>query len=156
MFTLGFCLCDRDFFGADCSLDLTQGSHVTALDDLGLCIDRFRPISSNTFFLPLLFRITYYKWQNKSYISKTNLIIGFCLCDRGFGGADCSLDLTQGPHVTALDNLGLCDVRTKPCRDVIVVAEQLATKAAEDELKCIIEIYKVSLWFLKLLQMILG
>ena len=82
--------------------------------------------------------------------------LGFCLCDRGFGGADCSLDLTQGPHVTALDNLGLCDVRTKPCRDVIVVAEQLATKAAEDELKCIIEIYKVSLWFLKLLQMILG
>ena len=80
---------------------------------------------------------------------KTSLIIvftlGFCLCDRGFGGADCSLDLTQGPHVTALDNLGLCDVRTKPCRDVIVVAEQLATKAAEDELKCIIEIYKVSL-----------
>ena len=74
--------------------------------------------------------------------------LGFCLCDRGFGGADCSLDLTQGPHVTALDNLGLCDVRTKPCRDVIVVAEQLATKAAEDELKCIIEIYKVSLWFL--------
>ena len=59
--------------------------------------------------------------------------------------AVCSLDLTQGPHVTALDNLGLCDVRTKPCRDVIVVAEQLATKAAEDELKCIIEIYKVSL-----------
>ena len=47
--------------------------------------------------------------------------------------------------MTALDNLGLCDVRTKPCRDVIVVAEQLATKAAEDELKCIIEIYKVSL-----------
>ena len=47
--------------------------------------------------------------------------------------------------MTALDNLGLCDVRTKPCRDVIVVAEQLATKSAEDELKCIIEIYKVNL-----------
>ena len=69
--------------------------------------------------------------------------LGFCKCDRGHGGADCSLDLSQGPHVTALDNLGLCDVRTKPCRDVIVVAEQLATKSAEDELKCIIEIYKV-------------
>ena len=54
--------------------------------------------------------------------------------------------------MTALDNLGLCDVRTKPCRDVIVVAEQLATKAAEDELKCIIEIYKVSLGPLRLLK----
>ena len=112
------------------------------------------------FSFPIFLDYQFNKWQNKSYISKTSLIIvftlGFCLCDRGFGGADCSLDLTQGPHVTALDNLGLCDVRTKPCRDVIVVAEQLATKAAEDELKCIIEIYKVSLWFLKLLQMILG
>ena len=44
--------------------------------------------------------------------------------------------------MTSLDNLGLCDVRTKPCRDVIVVAEQLATA---DELKCVIEIYKVGL-----------
>ena len=52
------------------------------------------------------------------------------------------MDLSQGPHVTALNNLGLCDVRTKPCRDVIVTAEQLATQAS-DELKCIIEIYKV-------------
>ena len=84
----------------------------------------------------------------------TLLNLGFCHCDRGFGGADCSLDLTQGPHVTALDNLGLCDVRTKPCRDVIVVAEQLATKAAEDELKCIIEIYKVSLRLLGLFKII--
>ena len=71
---------------------------------------------------------------------------GLCKCDRGFGGADCGLDLSQGPHVTALDNLGLCDVRTKPCRDVIVIAEQLATQSA-DELKCIIEIYKVSKHF---------
>ena len=54
------------------------------------------------------------------------------------------MDLSQGPHVTALDNLGLCDVRTKPCRDVIVIAEQLATQSS-DELKCIIEIYKVNM-----------
>ena len=79
---------------------------------------------------------------------KSNLLFpslspqGLCKCDRGYGGADCGLDLSQGPHVTALNNLGLCDVRTKPCRDVIVTAEQLATQAS-DELKCIIEIYKV-------------
>jgi hypothetical protein len=70
-------------------------------------------------------------------------VAGLCSCDRGYGGSDCALDLTQGPHVTALDNLGLCDVRTKPCRDVIVIAEQLATKSGGDELKCIIEIYQV-------------
>ena len=62
--------------------------------------------------------------------------------------------------MTALDNSGLCDVRTKPCRDVIVVAEQLATKAAEDELKCIIEIYKVSpswgLLYFKVTRFTLG
>ena len=76
-----------------------------------------------------------------------SFFLGFCVCDRGYGGADCGLDLTQGPHVTALHNLGLCDVRAKPCRDVIVIAEQLATKAAgNDELKCIIEIYKV--WYM--------
>ena len=79
------------------------------------------------------------------YYTLTNFFFvfqGLCKCDRGYGGADCGLDLSQGPHVTALDNLGLCDVRTKPCRDVIVIAEQLATQSS-DELKCIIEIYKV-------------
>lgn len=75
-------------------------------------------------------------------VDEVSFNLGFCKCDRGYGGADCGLDLTLGPHVTALDNLGLCDVRTKPCRDVVVIAEQLATKSG-DELKCVIEIYKV-------------
>lgn len=75
--------------------------------------------------------------------------LGTCKCDSDYIGADCSQTLSTRihtsepppPQVSALTNFGLCDTRTKPCRELTVLGDGLVNHEA---LKCNLEIYKVS------------
>ena len=66
---------------------------------------------------------------------------GICVCQRGFVGSDCSIDLTVGPRVTSLQDGGLCDVTTRPCRQVVIQGDNFAD---QPDLVCHFEIYNVS------------
>ena len=59
-------------------------------------------------------------------------------------GGDCSVNMSAGPRVSSLANFGLCDVRTKPCRDVVVLTDHLAD---DPSLHCVFEVYKVTFHF---------
>lgn len=73
---------------------------------------------------------------------------GTCKCDSDYIGADCSQTLSTRihtsepppPQVSALTNFGLCDTRTKPCRELTVLGDGLVNHEA---LKCNLEIYKI-------------
>ena len=62
------------------------------------------------------------------------------MCADGWLGPDCSVDVTSGPRVANLANNGLCDVRSKPCRSIIVFGDNFA---ASDKLVCHFEVFKV-------------
>ena len=82
---------------------------------------------------------------------------GTCLCRKGFVGSDCSIapatDVVRGgrgldgnggpraaPRVSALADFGLCDVRTRPCRDLIVIGDGFVEHEA---LNCEFQLYKI-------------
>ena len=65
---------------------------------------------------------------------------GVCLCASGWSGSDCSVDVMVGPRVGSLANNGLCDVRTKPCRHIIILGDNFANK---QQLSCTFEIFKI-------------
>ena len=65
---------------------------------------------------------------------------GLCLCAEGWQGADCSVDLSAGPRVANLGNNGLCDVRSKPCKSLIVSGDNFANN---NGLVCRFEVFKV-------------
>jgi len=44
------------------------------------------------------------------------------------------------PRVSALANFGLCDVRTRPCRDLVVTGDGVA---AHESLNCVFHVYKI-------------
>ena len=82
-----------------------------------------------------------------SYLSKTLCFLfvpGVCLCAEGWTGADCTIDLRTGPRVGALGNNGLCDVRTRPCRNLIILGDNFANRP---ELSCTFEVFKVNIIF---------
>ena len=74
---------------------------------------------------------------------------------KDYAGADCSQSLVvttsitsssseiAAPKVTSLANYGLCDVRTSPCRDLVVLGDQLVN---HNDLKCVFEVYKVNIY----------
>jgi hypothetical protein len=43
--------------------------------------------------------------------------------------------------VSALANFGLCDVRGSPCRDFVVLGEDIVR---HEDLNCLFEVYRVS------------
>ena len=57
-------------------------------------------------------------------------------------GSDCSVDILAGPRVANLGNNGLCDVRSKPCRNLVVSGDNFADNP---DLVCHFEIFKVIL-----------
>ena len=75
---------------------------------------------------------------------------GVCTCYEGYFGSDCSVEIRIGadgessritiPIISSLANYGLCNVRAKPCRDIIVLGDGFADHPA---LTCIYETYKV-------------
>ena len=65
---------------------------------------------------------------------------GLCLCADGWEGADCSVDLSAGPRLANLGNNGLCDVRSKPCKSLIVSGDNFANN---NGLVCRFEVFKV-------------
>ena len=76
---------------------------------------------------------------------------GMCTCHDGFFGSDCSVEIRAGedgspsrttiPRTSSLGNYGLCNVRAKPCRDVVVLGDGFVNHPG---LTCIYETYKVS------------
>lgn len=71
-------------------------------------------------------------------------LAGSCQCRDSFAGSDCSQPLSppssRPPRVSALANFGLCDVRTSPCRELVVLGDGLADHPG---LGCVFEIYKI-------------
>jgi len=65
---------------------------------------------------------------------------GVCLCADGWVGSDCSVDIMSGPRVANLGNNGLCDVRSKPCRNLVVSGDNFADNP---DLVCHFEIFKI-------------
>ena len=65
---------------------------------------------------------------------------GICICAEGWAGVDCTIDLRTGPRVGALGNNGLCDVRTRPCRNLIILGDNFANRP---DLSCTFEVFKV-------------
>jgi len=65
---------------------------------------------------------------------------GVCLCADGWEGSDCSVDISAGPRVANLGNNGLCDVRSKPCRNLVVSGDNFADNP---DLVCKFEIFKI-------------
>jgi len=65
---------------------------------------------------------------------------GVCLCADGWVGSDCSVDILTGPRVANLGNNGLCDVRSKPCRNLVVSGDNFADNP---DLVCHFEIFKI-------------
>ncbi|XP_046557590.1 cell wall integrity and stress response component 4-like [Haliotis rubra] len=45
---------------------------------------------------------------------------GLCDCSAGFGGADCSVDLTQPPQLDEVEDNGHCDLATSSCQRLTV------------------------------------
>ncbi|XP_046557655.1 uncharacterized protein LOC124266881 [Haliotis rubra] len=45
---------------------------------------------------------------------------GLCVCSAGFGGADCSVDLTQPPQLDEVEDNGHCDLATSSCQRLTV------------------------------------
>ncbi|XP_078677339.1 von Willebrand factor D and EGF domain-containing protein-like isoform X2 [Branchiostoma floridae x Branchiostoma belcheri] len=50
---------------------------------------------------------------------------GVCECDEGYTSVDCSLEEDSPPTVTSVQNGGLCDIRLRPCRKVIIEADDI-------------------------------
>lgn len=48
------------------------------------------------------------------------LLPGNCTCDPGFGGSDCSFDLSSPPTITHISDAGLCDRTTEVCDDIAI------------------------------------
>ena len=75
---------------------------------------------------------------------------GVCKCMEGYFGSDCSVEIREGssdspsrttvPRITSLANYGLCNVRAKPCRDIVVLGNGFVDHPS---LTCIYETYKV-------------
>nr|XP_022287793.1 von Willebrand factor D and EGF domain-containing protein-like isoform X2 [Crassostrea virginica]XP_022287794.1 von Willebrand factor D and EGF domain-containing protein-like isoform X2 [Crassostrea virginica] len=43
---------------------------------------------------------------------------GNCTCDSGYGGSDCSFDVSSPPTITRLSGNGVCDQSTETCDDI--------------------------------------
>ncbi|XP_048247559.1 uncharacterized protein LOC124131985 [Haliotis rufescens] len=48
---------------------------------------------------------------------------GACVCDSGYGGADCSVDLIQPPDLYTVEDGGHCDLATSSCEELAVYGE---------------------------------
>ncbi|XP_071110657.1 uncharacterized protein [Haliotis cracherodii] len=48
---------------------------------------------------------------------------GTCVCDIGYGGADCSVDLNQPPDLYTVEDGGHCDLATSSCEELAVYGE---------------------------------
>ena len=53
--------------------------------------------------------------KKKTAKNKLNLFTGNCTCDSGFGGSDCSFDVTSPPTITKLSGDGICDKSEDAC-----------------------------------------
>ena len=77
---------------------------------------------------PFLIYLSGVKLYIFSWISVTVVLIsGFCTCNSGFAGSDCSIDLSSPPSITYIQGESYCDVRDKKCpTDIVLVGSGFA------------------------------
>ena len=93
--------------------------------------------------------------MNEVYSKLQKIFIkGTCTCDEGYFGSDCSVEIRAGspsrttiPRTSSLANYGLCNIRAKPCRDIVVLGDGFVDHPS---LTCIYETYKVRITYLTL------
>lgn len=52
---------------------------------------------------------------------------GICTCFKGFGGSDCSFDISSPPIISRISDNGLCDKTTEPCDEVTIYGKYFVT-----------------------------
>lgn len=45
---------------------------------------------------------------------------GKCTCFKGYGGSDCSFDISSPPVISRISDNGLCDKSTDPCNEITI------------------------------------
>ena len=56
--------------------------------------------------------------QNDKKVCLKHIFTGNCTCDSGYGGSDCSFDVSSPPTITRLSGNGVCDKSTETCDDI--------------------------------------
>lgn len=58
-------------------------------------------------------------WYN---ILSPNLLlpIGNCTCEKGYGGSDCSFDLSEPPTISRISGDGICDKSLDDCNEILI------------------------------------
>ncbi|CAH1800531.1 unnamed protein product [Owenia fusiformis] len=65
---------------------------------------------------------------------------GECDCNNGWTGADCSQDANLPPTALFIPREGKCDIRSRPCKDVVIYGDGFLQKS---NLKCRIQRVKI-------------
>lgn len=72
-----------------------------------------------------------------TFLCATKIVLyflsGHCVCDQGFGGADCSVNITEPPKVWRLKKDGFCDISEESCDEIVVYGEYFYKS---DDLEC--------------------
>ncbi|CAG7830632.1 unnamed protein product [Allacma fusca] len=64
---------------------------------------------------------------------------GQCHCFKGYAGADCSVNINLAPVISALNHNGVCDIRAKPCSELLVWGDKFADHSG---IKCHFDVYR--------------
>nr|XP_034300143.1 von Willebrand factor D and EGF domain-containing protein-like [Crassostrea gigas] len=62
-----------------------------------------------------------------------NCVSGVCHCHHGYTSGDCSVQIGVAPKIYRLRGDGLCDIRTRPCRQANVIVDNIVES---DTLSC--------------------
>ena len=54
----------------------------------------------------------------KDFCINDNYFEGICTCEDGFGGSDCSFDVSTPPVITRISDDGICDKTDESCEDI--------------------------------------
>ena len=66
-----------------------------------------------------MYQIVYiFTLRLKSTLHAVNCLKGNCTCDKGYGGSDCSFDVSSPPTITKLSDDGICDKSEETCEDI--------------------------------------